>query len=671
MESRLPELFRLICLKQESFTIDKLSELFNVTSKTILADLAKLNDFLSKAGFNEILVRNKKVTYPESINASFLNILPNKKDILYLDSNFRKRQITLDVLLNTKNLSILNLMAKYSLSKNTIIKEIREVKKALSSQGIKLQSIPFTGYVLVGDEETIRKLIASLYPTAQINIFDQLENIEQIEKTISIIFKTLKRHVSQNSFDRIISYFWASYERTNQGFFIENNLAVPDKHYLEIETMTENESFNKLFPNCVKRPAEMNYLGNLIAEASLADINENVADDWLFWNFITIDFIKHVGIFFAEPFFDQDEKLFQGILTHLRPAYNRIRSQEELNNPLYEQIVTKFQNLNSAVTKAIPQLELKLDVKFSKQEISFLTLFFAASLERKHVKVRKLKKVIVVCNSGLSTSQLLNSKLQGIFKFNFLGTFSKREADNWLRRNEVDLIISTIDFSSEKAPTIKVNPMLPTQDVDRIQKISRIPLHEINIDEIISIFTRHVRLSEQQKRLVYVDLKHLLQNNLKKDGYEPMLTEVLTPNTIKTKYLAKDWQDAVKECGNLLVKDGDATNNYVTAMIQNVKTNGNYIVIAPGIAMPHARPEKGALKIGFSLVTLQTPINFGHPTNDPVKLVIGLCATDNQSHLLALSELVELLGNLKVVEQINRCQTSEEIYKIIREGNKK
>lgn len=146
-----------------------------------------------------------------------------------------------------------------------------------------------------------------------------------------------------------------------------------------------------------------------------------------------------------------------------------------------------------------------------------------------------------------------------------------------------------------------------------------------------------------------------------------MLEEVLTKGSIEAKYPAQDRNEAVRESGRLLVKVGAADPNYVDAMINNVDINGTYIVIAPGIAMPHARPETGAKKVGFSLVTLAEPIRFGHPTNDPVKLVIGLCATDYESHLKALAELVSLLSDENRVQAIIGAKNADTIYQLISE----
>ncbi|WP_333648455.1 PTS sugar transporter subunit IIA, partial [Lacrimispora sp.] len=114
---------------------------------------------------------------------------------------------------------------------------------------------------------------------------------------------------------------------------------------------------------------------------------------------------------------------------------------------------------------------------------------------------------------------------------------------------------------------------------------------------------------------------------------------------------------------------GLAEECYIQAMLKNVEVNGTYIVISPGIAMPHARPEEGALDIGLSIVTLKNPVVFGHPKNDPVKIVVGLCAIDHQSHLKALTELADILMDRNKVEKITNADSAEEILQIIKEGS--
>ena len=154
-----------------------------------------------------------------------------------------------------------------------------------------------------------------------------------------------------------------------------------------------------------------------------------------------------------------------------------------------------------------------------------------------------------------------------------------------------------------------------------------------------------------------------------------MLKEILTIQTVNTKVDAVDWEDAIRKAGALLVDAGYAEQQYVDAMVDVVNSYGPYIVILPGVALAHARPECGAKKIGLSLITLNEPVKFGNETFDPVKLVFALCATDNHSHLDLLQEIAIIFEDEKKMLELADCENNEElintIYARIAEANQK
>jgi ascorbate PTS system EIIA or EIIAB component len=108
---------------------------------------------------------------------------------------------------------------------------------------------------------------------------------------------------------------------------------------------------------------------------------------------------------------------------------------------------------------------------------------------------------------------------------------------------------------------------------------------------------------------------------------------------------ATDWAAAVHAAAQLLVDAGAATTAYADRCVQIVREQGPYIVIAPGIALAHARPEDGAHALALSAVTLSTPVRFGHATNDPVDLVLAFASPDHNTHVGLLAALARRLGD--------------------------
>jgi mannitol/fructose-specific phosphotransferase system IIA component (Ntr-type) len=130
---------------------------------------------------------------------------------------------------------------------------------------------------------------------------------------------------------------------------------------------------------------------------------------------------------------------------------------------------------------------------------------------------------------------------------------------------------------------------------------------------------------------------------------------------------ADNWEDAIMKGGQILVDKGAATNEYLETIVQKCKDNGPYIVIAPGIAMPHARPEEGALALGYGIVTLKNPVTFKDPDNDPVELLIFMAAPSVKEHNEeAVCQIADLCDDEEAVKKIIRASTVSEIIDVLK-----
>jgi PTS system ascorbate-specific IIA component len=145
------------------------------------------------------------------------------------------------------------------------------------------------------------------------------------------------------------------------------------------------------------------------------------------------------------------------------------------------------------------------------------------------------------------------------------------------------------------------------------------------------------------------------------------LTEMVSVDRIRHQVQASDWQEVVRITGQVMEEAGLIESRYIDAMIELIETEGPYLVIAPGIALLHARPEEGVREAGIAICTLSDPVPFGHSSNDPVELVIGLAATTDKSHVQALAELATLLSQPDAVEALRVSTSDEEIYQTIQE----
>ncbi|MBT1676107.1 PTS sugar transporter subunit IIA [Curtobacterium aurantiacum] len=128
---------------------------------------------------------------------------------------------------------------------------------------------------------------------------------------------------------------------------------------------------------------------------------------------------------------------------------------------------------------------------------------------------------------------------------------------------------------------------------------------------------------------------------------------------------APAWRDAMRLVGGALVASGTTSDEYTDAMIGMVEEHGPYIVISPGLAFAHARPGGAVVRDGLAIVTLASPVAFGHPHNDPVRVVLGLAVAEVGTHLESIGEIANLFNDVTVTGRIAAATTADEVRAIM------
>lgn len=122
-----------------------------------------------------------------------------------------------------------------------------------------------------------------------------------------------------------------------------------------------------------------------------------------------------------------------------------------------------------------------------------------------------------------------------------------------------------------------------------------------------------------------------------------------------------DWRAAVGVAAAALVASGAARPGYADAMIRMIEEHGPYVVIAPGLALAHARPDDQVLATGLAVVTLAEPVAFGHPHNDPVRVVLGLAVDSVGGHLESIAALANVFNDTGVIARLAAASTPDEV----------
>lgn len=127
---------------------------------------------------------------------------------------------------------------------------------------------------------------------------------------------------------------------------------------------------------------------------------------------------------------------------------------------------------------------------------------------------------------------------------------------------------------------------------------------------------------------------------------------------------ADNWSHAIDLSMGYLLSKKYITEGYIETIKRNTIDIGPYYILAPQIAMPHARPECGALKTSLSLTLLREGVSF-EDDSPPVNLLIGLAAINSDSHIYAIQALSEMLCDDDVIQELLNANNTEELMKII------
>jgi len=128
---------------------------------------------------------------------------------------------------------------------------------------------------------------------------------------------------------------------------------------------------------------------------------------------------------------------------------------------------------------------------------------------------------------------------------------------------------------------------------------------------------------------------------------------------------ADDWRSAVRLVGLALERSGAALPAYADEMVRMIEEHGPYVVIAPGLALAHARPGPTVVADGLAVVTLATPVAFGHPHNDPVSVVLGLAIAPGGDHLGAVASIANVFNDSGAIEALASATTVDDVQKIM------
>lgn len=128
-----------------------------------------------------------------------------------------------------------------------------------------------------------------------------------------------------------------------------------------------------------------------------------------------------------------------------------------------------------------------------------------------------------------------------------------------------------------------------------------------------------------------------------------------------------EWRDALKEGIKPLVADGSVDERYADCLIRNVEDHGPYIVLLPGVAMPHAVEDAvGTHREAISFMRVKEPVHFGVKDDEDTsaKIFFTLSDIDAKLHLQNMQRLATVISNEEVVKRLVNIEKPEDLLEI-------
>ena len=627
-------------LNSNSFvTAKEIANQFLMSTKTVYRTIKHLNS-LTPSGelINSKKGRGFKINYD-----NYLKEMNYQQDSNTFTAKDRQQAtLTKLLMIAPRSLKLSSLFSQYYLSETNINEDLKSIRSQLASYSLNLVRKNHQ-LKITGSETNIRHALqdilikqnvsnTSLSKKGGLNFY----SLQFCIKQLNFINEKLDSEITYPYHVNIISHIYILITRYQTHAVAKSVLTKLNSYDQMI--IKENKQLYSIAAEVIKHienyldmalePNEIYFLLQYLISSRLdvMDKIENSAFQSNLVQKVTNFYISNVVAKLNLGTINNDFKA--DLANHIRPMINRLYNKISLNNALLPEIKRVYLKLFKVIEHTSDKLTKELGLPpISADESGFITIYFARYLEQNRQYIRAL----VVCTTGVATAQLIKVKIQSYF--NNIIVVADAASSNVQQQIHkyapIELIISTIPLNNTfEIPVVVVGALLTNQDKKRIE------------DSI--------------------------KRNYHFQGSEKMLSEVTNESLIRLNIEAVNWKDAIRKSANPLVKNGYATENYVNGMIKTTEESGPYIVISKGVALPHARPELGAKKIGITVTTLKTPIKFGNKSNDPVQFIFALCAVDNKSHLKAMSELVNFISDQNFLKSLVKETRPANVYTLIK-----
>lgn len=653
-------------LQQSSaLTMVELETHMELTRRQLQYSINKINDWLVHHGYSAISY-DRQVGYylTDIIRAEDVPVKLTKRSYLFSEGD-REKVFGLLLLLSKESLSVYHFQSIASVSRNTVLKDLQRLKSKLHAYKLSIEYSKKDGYVIKGSNHRKRHLIEEWLPEVlhspshlliiQCIWEDHTEQLEQIRQQLEKIEHQLAISFADERLQELTYLILCTDQLIGKGATLSVQQSWEEltgtQEYQLVKQMVQSSAFEQEWSQNECLYATLHLL-SMNRTRDISPLQEDKVIQQLIREIVS-EFERWACVSLQDQ-----ELLYQQLYVHLRPAYYRMLYGISLINQMTERIQKVYPELHHLTHKALIPLEKSIGVKVPEDEAAYFTIHFGGWLRRQGTVLDDRKRAIVVCANGIGISHILMYTLREMFPdILFLDALSVRDMANYTLR--YDLVFSTVHLRTS-APLFVVPPIMEIPDKQKLrqqvmQELYGYTIEKVDTASLLKVIGQHATIlqpEELEKALqahIYT-YTHRTNKHSLEGAEKPVLEQLITEKTITFQSHVSDWKEAIAVASQPLLEMGTIEEQYIEAMIQSIEQNGPYVVITPGVAIPHARPDQGVRSLSMSFLRLEEAVYFA--PDKPVRLIIILAAADRSSHLRALVQLTHLLGEPSNIEDI-------------------
>lgn len=612
---RVVEIIEMLLEKSDYLSIAQLADEMNISKRTIFRDMDDIEAFAKDFGI-ELTKKSKlglKVVADAKQREQIQNYA-NKFKGTHFSQEERLNQIIMELLRSREPRKFYYFSNLLGVSEATISYDMDKIEPWFKDRSITLVRKPGFGVFVKGKEIDFRKAIVDfLYQN-----YEHQDLVAMISNTSGFVENVMDKEISLKV-SKILSKYetYIANRLTDQSYMgLMIHLSIAVQRILRGESIVMNgdildnlrsdsqfdiarnigvdieKEFDIKFPEDELGYITMHLKGSKLRTGALIDHQDLIISNFELSRLSSamIQKFKELSGYDLK----EDEKLLIGLVSHLRPAVTRMKLSLDIRNPLLEKIMEMYPEIFKMSSETGTLIAKQFDVKVPQEEVGYIAMHFGAAVER-YMKLQGIEKKIrtgVVCSSGIGTSSLLYSRLVKLFpRLEVIGQFSKEDVIyNRISEHQLELLITTIALDASDLPSIQVNPLLMTEDIERIK-------------QVVSILSNNVRPYKSQLERE----KHDESESVKR-------IHALTESVIIIERNLKLYQDIrVKNSEQLLkqIADVNATDSkhkkQIISVLHEREKLGSTVLQGEGIALIHGKSEV-IKEMTFSVWRLAKPI---------------------------------------------------------------